>query len=1625
MDREKLLTYLPIHDITATQMAEDNPSIAKDKIQDVPDKIFSNPSIAQIYNEHISGSSKSVATTPFSHPSTAQVYLEYGGKLSEDNDTESNDRFWDAAIKNIPALNVPFGDKEEPLVSRMLPFGVGDYLTGKKELPVITTGAQIASGFVGGGLAFVGEKIAHLSSSVGSLFTAEEEYKSDYDKVRLAMLDKWEKGALTNSDPLLLEEKRLRYESDRLAGERALAFGEKVATAIVEQFPAPSTEVAIKTSETAGKVLSVLDIKEPVTKIREKLKLPENPAFENVMNPVMSYFIFHYAMKLGTTAARTPFYEKVKTPEGKQSYVQREWVKSATDSMTDRFNTASKIVSDKISALYVDIRLGKNDTTLSKEIAKDYEALNSPDIDLSLVLKDFSEKTETFPKEIEGVNTALEQSIEKTIVAEREAIIASEKGEVSALHDNSKSVKPVVTPTTISKESSIKQAESVETPTTAESKETVDNKTAPKITPEASKTTASSVTVSKKKKAVATNEDKLYTPVEKEEYTSIVEDLYEEVTEKLAELKGTKKPKTEILIQDKVDNLIGAVKNKEYHSAHKNNKLRKVIRDSYTPTEEAKTPFLKDITYEGLVGDVLKRIKTTEEKVSTETASTTEPPQLSKPVSLKEKQVADMLNDSKKAEQEILSSLDTAESRKLIGKDRNTAIRLLNTTGAIVNNPTDFDGRFYYTESTTVRNPHISNEFVKYKKVAGVTYVTADKVGERGKHLVGLIFNSEKFPDARTRAEYINKHSDYLLNASSSVPAEAKIVVPEVIANEVKNLPTSADITTTVEEGVKKAKKRIKVKGGVTLQSGFPVDAMVDFMKERGKKLSAYLDWLASDKSYTYKAGKTRSFRRAQRSLNKLNPTSLQIWQQVMSGEITAFAPYYEILRDAQVLVPDYVKGVEAQPIRRQAGYSSTAPAINPNISVNPKLAKMRSPHNVSNEIMPNWDNPVFDYEKYDIQTHKNTSNMLEWVKYKLSDIPKAAVAISHTTRPLAKRIKPLLDAQERAVAHIKYARQKWENADKISKSARRIDLDNAYAREKLISDTIQKEADIFYTIAMPKLAAAHSSVRIMLAMTGKLNKYKIPINSVTPKEWKIAKELREYFKGASTSLKQRGFKIKGLPVSGLFARDFLFKDFESSMDNFFANKQHMKLNPFKAQTGDVLWFPDIHTVMESYIPVLESKIAKLEYDNRWSEPFALMHESAREYYNQWLNTARKPYPNTVVDKLGNAFLAFEYAKTIGLMLSVAFKHFAPKLAGTIATHGAEEVGYASLQQFRIIKQAVASHFNKDKVYPELELYKHYNSMVGIVGALNEIPSMSKLLTHISGTLSAPTTIIEMFDNGVSLLSTITAAAKNLDPIRVDAAVRLVLYDTNFRLGHDRPLLWNPKYHNSSLARLLIKFSSMFQTQPYKATELKAKWLENATANYSNLTRNYPSSTKPNKARLIKEALYGKKNIFGDSAWKVIVRWAIIVGAAEYVARQYNSTTIEHHIHTPYASIPHAKEGFPYIAFGEPKVAAASTIIGVAADLYRGEKLSYALPKHLMKVNAYDKFKNLMEGEYNEHFYANPIAAFLSIPKVPNDFESRESSLGDILDELYGDPNEKRAAKRRKRENELDNYRQW
>ena len=48
MDREKLLTYLPIHDITATQMAEDNPSIAKDKIQDVPDKIFSNPSIAQI-----------------------------------------------------------------------------------------------------------------------------------------------------------------------------------------------------------------------------------------------------------------------------------------------------------------------------------------------------------------------------------------------------------------------------------------------------------------------------------------------------------------------------------------------------------------------------------------------------------------------------------------------------------------------------------------------------------------------------------------------------------------------------------------------------------------------------------------------------------------------------------------------------------------------------------------------------------------------------------------------------------------------------------------------------------------------------------------------------------------------------------------------------------------------------------------------------------------------------------------------------------------------------------------------------------------------------------------------------------------------------------------------------------------------------------------------------------------------------------------------------------------------------------------------------------------------------------------------------------------------------------------
>ena len=169
--------------------------------------------------------------------------------------------------------------------------------------------------------------------------------------------------------------------------------------------------------------------------------------------------------------------------------------------------------------------------------------------------------------------------------------------------------------------------------------------------------------------------------------------------------------------------------------------------------------------------------------------------------------------------------------------------------------------------------------------------------------------------------------------------------------------------------------------------------------------------------------------------------------------------------------------------------------------------------------------------------------------------------------------------------------------------------------------------------------------------------------------------------------------------------------------------------------------------------------------------------------------------------------------------------------------------------------------------HAELRLARSFLRSKALVTMMDEMPANRRLASAVRKITGQPVLLIEAFDNGVSLFGgLIKSVNKNLTLEEAIAAVHETILDANFRAGWDQPYAWKEAAGRAAF---------MFQSTPYKLMEFKLK--------------------------MIRKALKGEKDIFGTHYGSMLIRYAVVVGLAEMLARANGTTVWENFLHIPFS----------------------------------------------------------------------------------------------------------------------------
>jgi hypothetical protein len=487
--------------------------------------------------------------------------------------------------------------------------------------------------------------------------------------------------------------------------------------------------------------------------------------------------------------------------------------------------------------------------------------------------------------------------------------------------------------------------------------------------------------------------------------------------------------------------------------------------------------------------------------------------------------------------------------------------------------------------------------------------------------------------------------------------------------------------------------------------------------------------------------------------------------------------------------------------------------------------------------------------------------------------------------------------------------------------------LSDLYKQEKAMEPEFKpmaNEFDEMYT----DLQNTSSNVRVFAAADGTLKEGIV----LTPQETRAANMIKAYMEMTRGELEAQ--KIPVIKESSYMTH--LIRPLIEDEEFFSINKVKAKptlLRFISRVPYSRPWFPSAHAVMEAYVPMAEYRLAYQPFLHRW-RPFVdkIQQPRLRKYMEKWMDSNLTNQGTSGWDKILNAAVAFEYARTIGLSLSVGVKH-GVKILGTPIEYGltrtVQGLPHVMVLPFQSGVSLVKAHFPTfakalEKIgvtgkNDQLRIYRNYVMSSDIIRMMSEIPGLrgiddawlsantgktlkgAFLVTEklIRNVISQPVKLVEMLDNGASVMAAIVAGKeKGKSPLIINRQIWEGILDVNFRGGPDQSL-W--------LKKTFLRAMAMFQQTPLKLMERIGKWGHDAFA----ITKDADGKTH-----------IGKKDAYGTHGAAKFLRFLVYVGIAETIARKNDTSLLGiATAHVPFFGEGiEAKDEFPYYQIKKPKV---------------------------------------------------------------------------------------------------------
>ena len=642
---------------------------------------------------------------------------------------------------------------------------------------------------------------------------------------------------------------------------------------------------------------------------------------------------------------------------------------------------------------------------------------------------------------------------------------------------------------------------------------------------------------------------------------------------------------------------------------------------------------------------------------------------------------------------------------------------------------------------------------------------------------------------------------------------------------------------------------------------------------------------------------------------------------------------------------PLYEKGSLILPKRVRPLVPDSAP-IRPSKDIS-KASTIQSPHQALGRAFSVKDNPVIDSIDAQQAFIDNNIRYRQWSNDVLRQVPDASKDITQALKPIFQKHQGVINEvnikqDELATLKTEYGKYPNKKVDKAQEIALEI-----YKKEQEIKQASKGLAPLNkdHKDAIERLAKSHPDVRVYLAAADELPAY-IKLSSG---EARTAKRLKSYMLETKDRLKQVGIPI--LDERAYMPRIWssLMKDEESK--NIFKQLDGTpSILSFVSRVPNTRsWFPSAHATMRAYIPTVEYKLAYQPFLNRWNRVInSIQQPVVRDYMQKWVQKNMYATSQGAWEKGINAAVGLQYARLIGLSMSVGAKHLL-KLANTWATYGPEASAKGTYAMMKVPVQKFMKATGLGGRDAELQATKIYTNTRSLVQSLDEIPGLKDAKNVVKRIIGQPVIGIEAFDNGVSVLAgIIKGSRRGMKAEDIHRGILDTILSANFRSGWDQPL-----WQKSTLTRAL----TMFQSTPFKLLEFKAK--------------------------LIEGALKGQKDAFGTYYGTQLAQYVVAIGLGEMLARKNGTSILEMFLHIPFLrdvfepkkgvpfvslNVPEVEEEFPYMS-GGPKYAGtpANDLIYAASKGGLPALLKSAFIPELPK-----KVYHIMQGDIPERYESAP-----------------------------------------------------